>query len=71
MHKFTVIVMDQIEADTVEEAALLMYQGLANGPLPLRYSVTDETSITTDLVLDRQTADDFARLDHTADPGNW
>jgi len=37
----------------------------------LRYSVTDETSITTDLVLDRKTADDFARLDHTADPGNW
>lgn len=71
MHKFTVVVMEEIEADTAEEAALLMYQGLTKGPLPLHYSVTDEANNATDLVLDRQKADDFASLDHTADPGNW
>ncbi|PDT81214.1 hypothetical protein [Sinorhizobium sp. BJ1] len=71
MHKFTVSITEEFEADTAEEAALLMYQQLTKGPAPLVYSVTDETKTATDLTLERKTADEFARLDHTADPGNW
>jgi len=71
MHKFTVIVTEEFEADTAEEAALLMYQQLTNGPAPLHYSVTDETKLATNLTLDRKKADEFASVDHTADPGNW
>ncbi|MEP9400020.1 hypothetical protein [Mesorhizobium sp. KR2-14] len=70
MHKFTVVITAEVEADTVEEAALLMYQGISKWP-PLQYSVTDESKSTTVLVLDRKTADEFASVDHTADPGNW
>ena len=71
MHKFTVTVMKAFEADTAEEAALLMYQELTKEPAPLNYSVTGETGIATDLTLDREKADEFASADHTADPGNW
>lgn len=71
MHKFTVSITREIEADTAEEAALLMYQELSREAVPLRYSVTDENKATTDLTLDREKADDFATVDHTADPGNW
>ncbi len=71
MHKFTVIVMEEFEADTAEEAALLMYQALTKGPAPLHYSVTDEIRTATNLTLDREKADEFASVDHTADPGNW
>jgi hypothetical protein len=71
MHKFTVTTTQEIEADTAEEAALLMYQDLTKGPAPIYYSVTDETKVTTDLMLDREKAEEFAHVDHTADPGNW
>ena len=71
MHKFTVTATQEIEADTAEEAALLMYQQLSKRPAPIYYSVTDETNVTTDLILDREKADEFAGVDHTADPGNW
>ncbi|MBY3117440.1 hypothetical protein HFO55_22570 [Rhizobium leguminosarum] len=71
MHKFTVSITREIEADTAEEAALLMYQELSTGPIPDRYSVVDETKAATEVKLDRQKADEFASIDHTADPGNW
>ncbi|MBX4957279.1 hypothetical protein [Rhizobium lentis] len=71
MHKFTVSIIREIEADTAEEAALLLYQELSKGPLPDRYLVIDETKATTEVKLDREKADEFASIDHTADPGNW
>ncbi|RUM18900.1 hypothetical protein EFQ99_32300 [Rhizobium vallis] len=71
MHKFTVSITREIEADTAEEAALLMYQELAKEPVPDRYTVTDEAKVTMELRLDREKADEFAAIDHTADPGNW
>jgi hypothetical protein len=71
MHKFTVSITREIEADTAEEAALLLYQELTREAVPLSYSVMDETKVTTDLTLDREKADEFASVDHTADPGNW
>ncbi|ACI55522.1 conserved hypothetical protein [Rhizobium leguminosarum bv. trifolii WSM2304] len=71
MHRFTVTVTREIEADTAEEAALLMYQELSKGSVPDRYAVTDETSVTMEVKLDREKADEFASIDHTADPGNW
>ncbi|MBY5319229.1 hypothetical protein E0H35_21475 [Rhizobium leguminosarum bv. viciae] len=71
MHKFTVSIIREIEADTAEEAALLLYQELSRGPIPDRYSVVDETKATTEVKLDREKADEFATIDHTADPGNW
>ncbi|MEH2699342.1 hypothetical protein GFL93_23135 [Rhizobium leguminosarum bv. viciae] len=71
MHKFTVSMIREIEADTAEEAALLLYQELSRGPIPDRYSVVDETKATTEVKLDREKADEFATIDHTADPGNW
>ncbi|NNU64595.1 hypothetical protein G9X67_04735 [Rhizobium sp. WYCCWR 11152] len=71
MHKFTVSITREIEADTAEEAALLLYQELSAGPIPDRYSVVDETKAATEVKLDRQKADEFASIDHTADPGNW
>lgn len=71
MQKYTVAVTQEIEADTPEEAALLMYQELSKGPAPIYYSVTDATKATTDLRLDREKAEEFASIDHTADPGNW
>ena len=71
MHKFTVSITREIEADTAEEAALLMYQELVTGQVPDRYAVTDEAKVTTDVKLDRNKADEFASIDHTADPGNW
>ncbi|MGF6175830.1 hypothetical protein [Ensifer sp. 4252] len=71
MHKFTVTITEEIAADTPEEAALLLYQELTKRPPPLSYSVTDEAKTTTALTLDRKKADEFASVDHTADPGNW
>lgn len=71
MPKFTVTATQEIDADTAEEAALLMYQTLSEGPAPLSYAITDETKATINLVLDQQKADDYAKVDHTADPGNW
>jgi hypothetical protein len=71
MHKYAVTTTQEIEADTVEEAALLMYQALARGPAPLRYSVIDDRGQKIDFDLDRERAAEFANLDHTADPGNW
>ncbi|QRM55268.1 hypothetical protein [Sinorhizobium sp. BG8] len=71
MHKFTVTLTKEFEADTAEEAALLMYQALTIEPAPLDYLVRDETMTETTLTLDRKYADEFAGVDHTADPGNW
>ncbi|MGO4438451.1 hypothetical protein [Rhizobium sp. RAF56] len=71
MPKFNVIVTQEIEADTAEEAALLMYQELTNRATPLNFSVVDESEATTSITLDRAKADEFASIDHTADPGNW
>lgn len=70
MSIFTVATTLKIEADTVEEAALLMYQQLSRGPVPTNYLVTDATRTTT-VVLDQEKADEYALIDHTADPGNW
>lgn len=47
-----------------------MYRALSRGSLPNHYLVTDETRATT-VVLDREKADEYAVIDHTADPGNW
>jgi len=69
MHTFTVVTTLTIEADTAEEAALLVYQELTKTPAPIRYAVTDEAGVTTVVELDRAKADEFAAL--TADPGNW
>ncbi|WP_331374936.1 hypothetical protein [Sinorhizobium chiapasense] len=71
MHRFTVTVTEEFEADSAEEAALLMYQQLTKVPAPLNYSVTDETKTATNVMLDREKADEFASVDQTADPGNW
>lgn len=71
MHKFTVITKRTIEAETAEEAAMLMYQELNNASGPLSFSVTDENATTIDLTLDRKAAESFSSEDHTADPGNW
>ena len=71
MSKFTATVSREIDADTAEEAALLMYQELSQEAAPIRYTVTDSHQATENLILDRQQADDFAAVDHTADPGNW
>ncbi|MDR9803315.1 hypothetical protein [Rhizobium hidalgonense] len=71
MRKFTVTLTREIEADTAEEAALLVYQELSREPVPDSYSVTDEMKVTTEVKLDRGKADEFASIDHTADPGNW
>ncbi|MBB5575430.1 MULTISPECIES: hypothetical protein [Rhizobium] len=71
MRKFNVIVTTEIEADTAEEAALLLYQELTKRPPPLRFSVVDESKSTTSIILDRAKAEEFASIDHTADPGNW
>ncbi|OCP01785.1 MULTISPECIES: hypothetical protein [unclassified Ensifer] len=71
MHKFSVSITRDFEADTAEEAALLMYQYLTREPAPLSYTATDETKNITRLTLDREKADEFAGVDHTADPGNW
>ncbi|MGO4619627.1 hypothetical protein AB4Z34_10525 [Ensifer sp. 2YAB10] len=71
MHKFSVSVVREFEADSAEKAALLMYQYLTREPAPLSYTVSDETKDITSLTLDREKADEFASADHTADPGNW
>jgi hypothetical protein len=70
MNRFTVAINQEFEADTAEEAALLMYQALAKRP-PLSYAVTDETDAVFTLTLDPSKADEFAKTDQTADPGNW
>jgi hypothetical protein len=71
MQRFFVSVAKEFEADNAEEAALLMYQYLTREPAPLSYAVTDEAKNITRLTLDRDKADEFASVDHTADPGNW
>ncbi len=71
MHTFTVTATTTLQADTAEEAALLFYQSLSVGPLPLTFRVSDESSQAVELTLDQTKADEFARTDHTADPGNW
>ncbi|AYG62113.1 hypothetical protein [Rhizobium jaguaris] len=71
MQKFVVTTKQEIQADTAEEAALLMYQSLATGPAPVSYLVTNEANTAVDVLLDRTQADEFAATDHTADPGNW
>ncbi|WP_077960642.1 hypothetical protein [Ensifer adhaerens] len=71
MHKFSVSVAKEFEADSAEEAALLMYQFLTREAAPLDYAVTDDAKNATRLTLDRGKADEFASVDHTADPGNW
>ncbi|MFC6446446.1 hypothetical protein [Shinella zoogloeoides] len=71
MVTFTVATSLQIEADTAEEAALLMYRELSRGPVPLAYRVTDGKDTATELSLDRDIAEEYAVTDHTADPGNW
>ncbi|HEV7318974.1 MAG TPA: hypothetical protein VGO04_10240 [Ensifer sp.] len=71
MQRFSLSVVREFEADSAEEAALLMYQFLTREPAPLSFAVTDETGNVTQLTLDREKADEFASVDHTADPGNW
>jgi len=71
MPRFTVTIIREIEADSAEEAALLLYQELSKEPAPLHYTVADGANAATDLTLDRDQADEFAEIDHTADPGNW
>lgn len=71
MHSFSVTTTQEIEADTAEEAALLVYQALTKGPAPLHYAVVDENNSTVNIKLDRDKAVEFSELDHTADPGNW
>ncbi|WP_426239185.1 hypothetical protein [Pararhizobium sp. DWP1-1-3] len=71
MQKFSVTITEAIDADSAEEAALLLYQKLFKGPPPLTYAVTDQTARTTDITLDQADAREFAVADHTADPGNW
>jgi hypothetical protein len=71
MPKFTVIISQEFEADSAEEAALLMYQTLTKDAAPLQYKVTSDSGVVTELTLDRDPADEFAEIDHTADPGNW
>lgn len=71
MKKYVVTTKLKIEADSAEEAALLMYQSLVKGPVPISFVVKDETPATVDILLDRTQADEFASIDHTADPGNW
>ncbi|MET0748626.1 MAG: hypothetical protein ABWY49_10580 [Rhizobium sp.] len=71
MTKFTVTFTQDIEADSAEEAALLMYQQLSKEPLPLSYRVAENADTPAELTLDREQADEFAEIDHTADPGNW
>ncbi|MDO9415172.1 hypothetical protein [Pararhizobium sp.] len=71
MHRFTVTTTLDIEADTAEEAALLMFQTLTRHPAPTVYSVTDETGAVTEIELEREAANEFALIDQTADPGNW
>lgn len=71
MRRYSVTITAEIEADTAEEAALLMYAELMRRPPPLTYSVTNEATTTTVVTLDRDKAEEFASIDHTADPGNW
>ncbi|WP_104663220.1 hypothetical protein [Ensifer adhaerens] len=71
MKTFSVSVTREFEADNAEEAALLMYQFLTREAAPLDYAVTDDQKKATSLTLDRESADEFASIDHTADPGNW
>lgn len=71
MVSFAVTTTQNIEADSIEEAALLAYQALTKGPAPLLYSVIDGKSVIANIELDRDKAVEFAALDHTADPGNW
>lgn len=71
MHKFTVTISQEFEADTAEEAALLMFQQLTKELPPLQYSVIDETKKAISVDLLREKAEEFAAMDHTADPGNW
>jgi hypothetical protein len=71
LQKFLVSISRVIEADTAEEAALLLYQALTQQPAPLHYSVVDGKKVETAVTLDRDKADGFASIDHTADPGNW
>jgi hypothetical protein len=71
LQKFLVSISQEIEADTAEEAALLLYQALTQQPAPLRYSVANGGRAETSVTLDRDKADAFASIDHTADPGNW
>jgi len=71
MRKFTVTTTEDFEADTAEEAALLMYQRLSRQPAPLQFAVADGTGIAATVLLEQHEADAFAEIDHTADPGNW
>ncbi|GMB83242.1 hypothetical protein NN6n1_40250 [Shinella zoogloeoides] len=71
MAKFTVTIGMEVDADTAEEAALMMYRELSRGPVPVTYRVTGERHMTAELVLDPEKAEEYALTDHTADPGNW
>lgn len=71
MAMFTVTTGIEVEADTAEEAALMMYRELSRDPVPVTYRVTDAKNMTTELVLDPEKAEEYALTDYTADPGNW
>jgi hypothetical protein len=71
MQKYVVTSKQEVEADSAEQAALLVYQSLVKGPVPVSFVVEDEAKTTVDILLDRSQADEFAEIDHTADPGNW
>lgn len=71
MQTFKIAAIRTIQADSAEEAAMLMYQELSKEAAPLRYTVLNGSDETTEITLDRREADEFASVDHTADPGNW
>lgn len=71
MHRYTITMTTNMDADSAEEAAMLAYQALATGNGPIEYSVADETGTVTTISLDRTKAEEFAKEDHTVDPGNW
>ncbi|MBZ5759491.1 MULTISPECIES: hypothetical protein [Rhizobium] len=71
MQKFKIAVIREIEADSADEAALLMYQELSKAAAPLIYTLMEGAQVSGEIVLDRKVAEEFAEIDHTADPGNW
>jgi hypothetical protein len=68
--KFTVSTHHDIEADDNEHAALLVYKELTWWPTSLYYAVKDEAGTQTDLVLNRDAADEFAKVDDIANLGS-
>jgi hypothetical protein len=60
----------EVDADTAEGRRSLCPSTSRISRAPLDYRVEDQEG-ALDVRLEQSTADLFARLDHTADPGNW